>query len=80
MYISGMGQTSSAPCSYSSSGYAPGVVSPAFENILNLPSDLLLTLMPSLTSGGGFAAIPIIAIAGIVGWGLVAYLLLGRDR
>lgn len=50
-------------------------------NFLNWPSALLFTLFPNLNAGGGgFGAIPAIAIADVVGWGAVAYLLLGGGR
>jgi hypothetical protein len=44
-------------------------------SVLNWPSTLLATLVPSL-SGGGFGALPIIAIADVIGWGAVLYLVL----
>jgi hypothetical protein len=49
-------------------------------NFLNWPSTLLGTVFPNLFAGSGFGALPVIAIADVVGWGAVAYLLLGGGR
>jgi len=46
---------------------------------LNWPSALLVTIFPNLNAGG-FGALPVIAIADVVGWGAVAYLLFGGGR
>lgn len=95
MYLRGMGQTTpcgttptppGCPVGYSASlqggctySCVQNSASTDIGSFLNWPSSLLATIVPSL-SGGGFGALPVIAIADVVGWGLAAYLLFGRGH